>query len=85
MQHISSKVLKSMKTLPRKRNIIDRIMKKFQYTFGGNEENLDCNETMTVADLGRNLSHFNKKIYKIFFVEDSFFHDFAQQWGKCDI
>ena len=57
-------------------------MKKLQYTFGENEKNLDCNKTMTVAGLGRNLSHFDKEIDNIFFVEHSFFHAFAQQWGK---
>ena len=63
-------------------SIIDHIMKKLQYTFGGNEKNLDCNKAMTVADLGKNLSHFSKEIDSIFFVEDSFFHAFAQQWGN---
>ena len=28
------------------------------------------------------LSHFNKEIGKIFLIEDSFFHAFAQQWGN---
>ena len=63
-------------------SIIDHVMKKLQYTFGENEKNLDCNKTMTVADLGRNLSHFNKEIGNTFLVEDSFFHAFAQQWGN---
>ena len=58
---------------------IGHLMKKLQYTFGGNEKNSDCNKTMTVADLGRNLPHFNKEIDNIFFVEESFFHAFAQQ------
>ena len=57
-------------------------MKKLQYAFGENEKNLDCNKIMTVADLGRNLSHFNKEINNIFVVEYSFFHAFALQWGK---
>ena len=63
-------------------SIIDHIMNKLQYTFGGNEKNLDCKKTITVSDLGRNLSHLNKEIDNIFLVEDSFFHAFAQQWGK---
>ena len=63
-------------------SIIDHIMNKLQYTFGGNEKNLDCKKTITVSGLGRNLSHLNKEIDNIFLVEDSFFHAFAQQWGK---
>ena len=55
-------------------------MKKLQYTFGENKKNVDWNKTMTVADLGSNLSHFDKEARNIFFVEDSFFHVFAQQW-----
>ena len=61
---------------------IDHIMKKLQYTFGGNEENLDCNKTMTVADLGRNLSHFNKEIGNIFFCRRLIFSCFCSTVGK---
>ena len=60
-------------------SIIDNVMKKLQNTFGGNKESLECNKTMAVAVLRRNLSFFNKEIDNIFFVEDSLSHVFVQQ------
>ena len=62
---------------------IDHIMKKLRYTFGGNEKNLDCNKTMTLAYLGRNFSHFSKEIYNIFFCRRFIFSCFCSTVGKA--